>query len=174
MVCCIVLKSTKKRQVLLFSRQRQALLSRYLERSISYKPFIFNSSKGVYIFVKKKEGFEEIKDVLINFFSQTDLNQINIYDTSLKPYFFRNLTKQTLTSNELSALGWKRFMNSFLLQIDPYDPTTSPHSIKVFKRFRRNIKVNGTQFQRKFYKRKIKMLRQRVSLETIENMLKLD
>jgi len=174
MVCCIVLKSTKKRQVLLFSRQRQALLSRYLERSISYKPFIFNSSKGVYIFVKKKEGFEEIKDVLINFFSQTDLNQINMYDTSLKPYFFRNLTKQTLTSNELSALGWKRFMNSFLLQIDPYDPTTSPHSIKVFKRFRRNIKVNGTQFQRKFYKRKIKMLRQRVSLETIENMLKLD
>ena len=159
---------------MLFSRQRQAVLSRHLERSISYKPFIFNSSKGVYIFVKKKEGFEEIKDVLINFFSQTDLNQINMYDTSLKPYFFRNLTKQTLTSNELSALGWKRFMNSFLLQIDPYDPTTSPHSIKVFKRFRRNIKVNGTQFQRKFYKRKIKMLRQRVSLETIENMLKLD
>lgn len=65
-------------------------------------------------------------------------------------------------------------MNSFLLQIDPYDPTTSPHSIKVFKRFRRNIKANGTKFQRKFFKQRIKMLRQRVSLETIENMLKLD
>lgn len=174
MVCCIVLKSTKKCQVLLFNRQRQAVLSRHLEMILSYKPFIFNSSKGAYIFVKKKESFEEIKDVLINFFSQTDLNQINMYDTSLKPYFFRNLTKQTLTSNELSALGWKRFMNSFLLQIDPYDPTTSPHSIEVFKRFRRNIKVNGTKFQRKFFKRRIKMLRQRVSLETIENMLKLN
>lgn len=174
MVCCIVLKSTKKRQVLLFNRQRQALLNRHLERSLSYKPFIFNSSKGAYIFVKKKESFEEIKDVLINFFSQADLDQINIYDTSLKPYFFRNLTKQTLTSNELSALGWKRFMNSFLLQIDPYDPTTSPHSIKVFKRFRRNIKINGTQFQRKHFKQRMKTLRQRVSLDSIENLLKLD
>ena len=174
MICCIVLKPVDKCQALFLCRDKQALLSNYLEFNLSYKPFIFNSVKGVYIFVKKKETFDDIEKILFKFFSPSDLTQYRIYDTSLKPNFFRSLTKQILSSNELSALGWKRFMNSFLLQIDPYDPTTSPHSIKVFKRFRRNIKVNGTKFQRKFFKRRIKMLRQRVSLETIENLLKLD
>jgi len=174
MVCCIVLKSAKNGHFLLFNRKRQALLSRHLERAISYKPFIFNSSKGAYIFVKKKESFEKIKDILINFFSQADLDQMNIYDTSLKPYFFSNMTKQTLNSEELSALGWKRFINSFLLQIDPYDPTSPAQSILVFSRFKKNIQINGTKLQRKFFKRRMKMLRKKVSLDSIENLLKLD
>lgn len=174
MVCCIVLKSTQKRQALIFSRRRQALLSRHLEIALSYKPFIFNSNRGAYIFVKKKESFEEVKEIVINFFSQTDLNQITIYDTSLRPYFFGNMTKQTLSSEELSALGWKRFINSFLLQINPYDPTSPPDSIKVFSRFKQNIKLNGTKLQRKFFKRRLKMLRKRVSLHSIEDLLKLD
>ena len=174
MVCCIVLKSAKNGQFLLFNRKRQALLSRHLEQYLSYKPFIFNCCKGAYIFVKKKESFEEIKDIVINFFSQADLKQMTIYDTSLRPYFFHNMTKQTLSSEELSAFGWKRFMNSFLLQIDPYDPTSSPHSMQVFSRFKQNIKHNGTKLQRKFFKRRMKMLRNRISLDSIENLLKLE
>jgi len=164
MVCCIVLKRTKKYQALLFNRQEQAVLSSHLESILSYKPFIFNNSKGTYIFVKKKESFNRIEKILINFFSPSELDQIAINNTSLMPNFFRNLTRHTLTSNEISALGWKRFISSFLLQIDPYDPNNSPYSIKVFKRFRRNIKINGNKLQRKFFKRRMKMLRDRVSL----------
>ncbi len=171
MVCCIVLKPRNKCQTLFLNRRKQDLLSSYLESNLSYKPFIFNSNKGTHIFVKKKETYEKIEHILINFFSQNDLNQIAIYNTSLRPKFFRNLTKQTITSSDLSALGWKRFINSFLLQIDPYNPTTSAHSIVVFKRFRRNIKINGTKLQRKFFKKRMKMLRERVSLEAIENLL---
>ena len=174
MVCCIVLRPVAKCQTLLFNRHRQALLSRHLELNLSYKPFIFNSTKGTYIFVKKKDNFEKIKNILIKFFSQTDLDEITIYDTSFRPNFFRNVTKQVLTSEEISALGWKRYISSFLLQVDPYDPSTSPHGIKVFKRFRQNIKRNGTKFQRKFFKRRMKMLRERVSLQSIEDLLKLD
>jgi uncharacterized protein YcgL (UPF0745 family) len=174
MVCCIVLKSTKKSQVLIFSRKRQALLSRHIERELSYKPFIFNSSKGAYIFVKKKESFREIEELLISFFSQADLDKIIIYNTSVRPRFFRKLTKQTLNSNDISALGWKGFINSFVIQINPYDPNTSAYSLKIFRRFKKNIKANGSNVQRKFFKRKMKILRKRVSLDSIENLLKLD
>lgn len=174
MVCCIVLKPVAKCQTLLFNRHRQALLSSHLESNLSYKPFIFNSTKGTYIFVKKKDTFEKIEKILISFFSQSDLNQLTIYDTSFRPNFFRNVTKQVLNSNEISVLGWKRYISSFLLQIDPYDPNSSPHSIKVFTRFRRNIKINGSKLQRKFFKRRMKMLRERVSLQSIEDILKLD
>ncbi len=174
MVCCIVLRPVTKCQTLLFNRHRQVLLSKHLELHLSYKPFIFNSTKGTYIFVKKKDTFDKIEKILIRFLSQSDLNKITIYDTSFRPYFFRNVTKQVLTSKEISALGWKRYISSFLLQIDPYDPSTSPHSIKVFKRFHHNIKLNGTKFQRKFFKKRMKMLRERVSLQSLEDLLKLD
>lgn len=174
MVCCIVLKSRKNCKSLLLNRHKQALLFTYLESNLSYQPFIFNTIKGVYIFVKKKESFENIEKILIPFFSQKDLEQISIYDTSLRPYFFRNLTKHTITSNNVSALGWKRFMSSFLHQIDPYSSESSPNSIKVFKRFRRTIKTSGTKLQRKFFKQRMKMLRERVSLQSIEDLLKLD
>lgn len=174
MICCIVLKPRNKCQTLILNRHRQGLLSSHLESNLSYKPFIFNSTRGTYIFVHEKETFEKIENIIFLFFSQVDLNKITIYDTSLRPNFFRNLTKQTITSNEISALGWKRFMSSFLLQVDPYSRTTSSNSIEVFKRFRRNIKANGTKLQRKFFKRRMKMLRDRVSLEAIENLLNFD
>lgn len=174
MVCCIVLKPTHKRQILLLNRKRQAVLSRHLETQLSYKPFIFNSVKGIYIFVKKNENYENIERIITNFFSQSDLNQITIYDTSTRPDFFRNVTHRTLISKELSAFGWKRFISSFLSQLDPYNQNTSHNSIDVFQRFHRNIKVNGTKLQQKFYKRRLKMLRKRVSLDSIENLLKLD
>ena len=174
MVCCIVLRPVTKCQTLLFNRHRQALLSGHLELNLSYKPFIFNSTKGTYIFVKKKDSFDKIEKILIKFLSQSELDRITLHDTSFRPNFFRNVTEQVLTSEEISALGWKRYISSFLLQVDPYDPSTSPHSIKVYKRFRNNIKLNGTKFQRKFFKRRMKMLRDRVSLKSIEDLLKLD
>ena len=146
-------------------------MSRHLETNLSYKPFVFNSIKGTYIFVRKTETFENIEKILISFFSQKDLNRITIHNTSFRPYFFRNLTTDILTSDELSALGWKRFMSSFLLQIDPYDPSNSPESIKVFARFKENLLINGTKLQRRFFKRRMKILRDRVSLDSIEHSL---
>lgn len=174
MVCCIVIKSREKRQTLLLNRQRQALLGAHLESKLYYKPFIFNSVKGTYIFIKKRETFEEIEHMLIKFFSEHELSQIKICDTTFRPHFFQNLTRQTLNSNDISALEWKRFISSFLFQFDPYSHSGSFVSITVFKRFHNNIKMNGSKLQRKFFKRRMKMLRQRVSIKVIENMLRID
>ena len=174
MICCIVLKSDAKSQKLVFNRHDQNLLTAHLESNLSYKPFVFNSNKGLYIFVKKKDSFEKIQKILTDFCEEDHLQNFNMYDTTPRPFFFSAMTHEILTSTEISALGWKRFISSFLMQINPYDANTSVHSIGIFKRFKNNIKRNGTRLQKKFFKRRMKMLRERVSIESIENILNLD
>ena len=174
MICCLVLKITHKSQTLFLDRKKQALLSDYLKSSLLYKPFIFNSTIGTYIFVKKEETFEKIQNILVDFFSQSNLKHVRIYDTSLQPDFFRIVTQQILSSNKLSALEWKHFISSFIIQIDPFNTTTTPNTIAVFEKFRRCIYNNGTKRQQKYFKRRLKMLRERVSLEAIEKLLRKD
>ena len=174
MICCIVIKPVGKCQGLIINRHNQNLLTSHLEDHLSYKPFVFNSSKGMYIFVKKKEPFAKIENILSEFCEVLQIEDLKLHDTTLRPYFFRRETHEMLTSKELSALGWKRFISSFLMQIDPYDAKTSAHSIGVFKRFKSNIKKNGTKLQKKFFKKRMKMLRDRVSLKSIDHLLHLD
>ncbi len=174
MICCLVLKLTHKNQTLLLDREKQALLNDQLESSLLYKPFIFNSTIGTYIFVNKEESFEKIQNMLLGFFVQSDLNQIKIYDTSLHPDFFRNEIHHILTSKEISALEWKHFISSFIMQMDPFNTATPSNTISVFKNFRNCINKKGTKHQKKYFRRRMKMLRKRVSLEVIEKILKKD
>ena len=174
MVCCVVLKPRLNSQSLFLNRQKQSLISAGLTSDLSYKPFIFNSSKGIYIFVKKKESFDRIENIIIQFFSQHELEHIRMYDTSLHPYFFRTVTKQVLQSNEISAFGWKRFISSFLIQADPYSSKTEYNSISAFENFRSSIRINGSRIQKRYFKRKMKILRKRVSLKSIDDLLKFD
>ncbi len=174
MICCLVLKITHKSQTLFLDRKKQALLSDYLKSNLLYKPFIFNSTIGTYIFVKKEESFEKIQNILVDFFSQSNLNHVKIYDTTFQPDFFRIVTQQILTSKKLSALEWKHFISSFIMQIDPYNKSTTPNAIAVFENFRSCIYNEGTKQQQKYFKRRLKMLRERVSLETIEKLLRKD
>ena len=174
MVCCIVLKPRLNSQSLFLNRQKQLLISAGLTSYLSYKPFIFNSSKGIYIFVKQKESFDRIENILIRLIGQHELDQIRIYDTSLRPHFFRTVTKQVLQSREISAFGWKRFISSFLIQADPYSAKTESNSILVFENFHSSIRINGSRIQKRYFKRKMKILRKRVSLESIDDLLKID
>jgi len=128
----------------------------------------------VYIFVKKKESFEKIQMLLHSFPDQSVIEQFNMYNAAVRPQFFRTVIKKILHSKEISALGWKRFINSFLLQIDPYDHRTSPNNITVFEKFCTCIRFNGNKHQRKFFKNRLKILRERVSLEAIEKMLRIE
>ncbi len=174
MICCIVLKPRLNCQSLFLSREKQKLISDYLTSHLRYQPFIFNSSKGIYIFVKKKESFSKIENILIPFFNQTELDQFKIYNTSLLPHFFRNTTKQVLQSQEISAFGWKRFISSFLIQANPYGHETESNSFTVFENFRGSIHNSGNRIQKKYFKRKMKVLRKRVSLESLDDLLKFD
>lgn len=172
MVCRIVLKPISPSEKLFLNRQKQKELSEYLESILGYKPFVFNTIRGTYIFVSKREPYWRIKQILIGFFSSTELDKIKMYNTSLTPKFFRKLTKRTLHSGEISALGWKRFISSFLIQVDPYNLKSSQNSIVVFKRFQNSITKNGNKYQRKYFKRKLKTLRNRVSLDAIQKMIR--
>ncbi|MEL4455676.1 hypothetical protein [Lutimonas vermicola] len=148
------------------------MLSTLLESGLSYKPFIFNSSKGMYIFVKKKASFQNIEQILTAYFDEINLKNVTIHDTSFRPDFFRNRTRQILDSEQLSVLGWKKFISSFIMQIDPFNPSVESNSIEVFERFYNCVRLHGSKHQKKYLKRKLKILRQRVSLKPIENLLK--
>ena len=88
MVCCIVLKPKVNSQSLFLNRQKQSLINDYIASYLKYKPFVFNSSRGMYIFTKKNESFEEIENILYQVFTESDLEKIRIFDTSLSPDFF--------------------------------------------------------------------------------------
>jgi hypothetical protein len=174
MVCCVVLKSKIKIKHLFLNRHKQMELTKHLESRLNYKPFIFNSTKGVYIFIKNKESFESIKKILVLFLHEYDLNEIKIFDTSKRSNFFRNLTKQTLNSEDISAYGWKKFISSFLFQINPYSASSASNTFEIFENFRNSVKNSGTKYQMKYFKRRMKKMRKGVSLVSIEQLLKLD
>jgi len=174
MVCCIVLKPKLNRQSLFLNRQKQSLINDHIASYLKYKPFIFNSSRGMYIFTRENESFEEIENILYQIFTKSDLEKIRIFDTSLSPDFFRSVTKEVLQSNEISAFAWKRFISSFLIQVNPYGTKTDSENIAVFKNFKTSIRKNGNRVQKRYFKRKMKILRKRVSLDAINDLLKFD
>jgi hypothetical protein len=174
MVCCIVLKPKINSQSLFLNRQKQSLINHRIATYLKYKPFIFNSSRGMYIFAKKNESFEQIESILIQVFTDIDLEKIRIFDTSLSPDFFRSVTKEVLQSEDISAFAWKRFISSFLIQADPYGTKSEPDNIRVFQNFQTSIRNNGNRLQKRFFKRKMKILRKRVSLKSLDDLLKND
>ncbi len=171
MVCCIVLKPKLNSQSLFLNRQKQSLIHDHIESHLKYQPFIFNSSRGMYIFTRKNESFEEIEHILLQIFSEEELSKIRIFDTSLSQDFFRSVTKEVLQSKDISAFAWKRFISSFLIQANPYSPKTNAESILVFQNFRASIRNNGSRVQKRYFKRKMKILRKRVSLDSLNDLL---
>ncbi|MGI9530323.1 hypothetical protein [Lutimonas sp.] len=153
------------------NRQKQLLINNRIAFYLKYKPFIFNSSRGMYIFTKKNESFNDIEDILIQVFSESDLSNIRIFDTSLSQDFFRSVTKEVLQSGEISAFAWKRFISSFLIQADPYGAKSEPDNIIVFQNFKAAIRNNGNRVQKRYFKRKMKILRKRVSLDSLNDLL---
>ena len=174
MVCCVVLKPKLNSQSLFLNRQKQSLINDHIASYLKYKPFVFNSSRGMYIFTKKNESFEEIENILYQIFTESDLEKLRIFDTSLSPDFFRSVTKEVLQSKEISAFAWKRFISSFLIQVNPYSPKSDSESIAVFQNFKTSIRKNGNRVQKRYFKRKMKILRKRVSLDAINDLLKFD
>jgi len=174
MVCCVVLKPKLNSQSLFLNRQKQSLINDHIASHLKYKPFVFNSSRGMYIFTKKNESFEEIENILNQIFTESDLEKLRIFDTSLSPDFFRSVTKEVLQSKDISAFAWKRFISSFLIQVNPYNPRSDSESITVFQNFKTSIRKNGNRVQKRYFKRKMKILRKRVSLDSLDNLLKLD
>ena len=145
MHCCLAIKPPNNSQRILLQRNEQLMLTNYLESFLGYRPFVFNSSIGIFVFTPKKESFQRIHDQLVFFLSTDYFNRSSVYDTSDRDGFFMEMTKNILTSDHVSSSYWKRHINSFLLQLQPFHiHKTSENRTKVFTRFKNCVQRHGT------------------------------
>lgn len=171
MVCKLVIKPPKDCKALFLDRQKQGHLQSYLSEQLSYTPFVFNAVIGVFIFTKKNQSTETLALWVTHFLEREKLQAERLIDTSADPRFFKRLTMGVLGNEKASALAWKRHLNSFIFQVNPYQQKGSA-GIKVFQRIQKTVSKEGSPSQKKYFKQRLKLLRKRVSLSAIESLWK--
>ena len=169
MVCKLVIKPPKDCKALFLDRQKQGHLQSYLSEQLSYTPFVFNAVIGVFIFTKKNQSTETLALWVTHFLEREKLQAERLIDTSADPRFFKRLTMGVLGNEKASALAWKRHLNSFIFQVNPYQQKGSA-GIKVFQRIQKTVSKEGSPSQKKYFKQRLKLLRSRVSLSAIESL----
>ena len=152
-------------------RQKQGHLQSYLSEQLSYTPFVFNAVIGVFIFTKKNQSTETLALWVTHFLEREKLQAGRLIDTSADPRFFKRLTMGVLGNEKATALAWKRHLNSFIFQVNPYQFKGSA-GIKVFQRIQKTVSKQGSASQKKYFKQRLKLLRNRVSLSGIESLWK--
>ncbi len=171
MICSIILKSDNKNQKVLLERPVQKLLEDYLKSNLTDACFIFNYTDITYVFIQNKQSLKSVQNVIFDFFKTNQINHIKGFDVSNKADYFWKATQRKLVSRENSALEWKHFMISFLIQMDPFAGKKSGETILVFEKFRNFINKEGSKQQQKYFKNKLNMLRKRVSIDQITRLL---
>ena len=171
MVCKLVIKPPKDCKALFLDRQKQGHLQSYLSEQLSYTPFVFNAVIGVFIFTKKNQSTETLALWVTHFLEREKLQAERLIDTSADPRFFKRLTMGVLGNEKASALAWKRHLNSFIFQVNPYQQKGSA-GIKVFQRIQKTVSKEGSPSQKKYFKQRLKLLRNRVSLSAFESLWK--
>ena len=167
----MVIKPPKDSKALFLDRQKQGHLQSYLSEQLSYTPFVFNAVIGVFIFTKKNQSTETLALWVTHFLEREKLQAERLIDTSADPRFFKRLTMGVLGNEKASALAWKRHLNSFIFQVNPYQQKGSA-GIKVFQRIQKTVSKEGSPSQKKYFKQRLKLLRSRVSLSAIESLWK--
>ena len=119
-------------------RQKQGHLQSYLSEQLSYTPFVFNAVIGVFIFTKKNQSTETLALWVTHFLEREKLQAERLIDTSADPRFFKRLTMGVLGNEKASALAWKRHLNSFIFQVNPYQFKGSA-GINVFERIQKTV-----------------------------------
>ena len=167
MICAYVAKP-------LFNRKKGLVLNRILTEEIkqglkaklTYAPFIFNTQRGLYVFMDQQDCKEEISTSLEDFIRKKSINQIQFYTPSSDAAFFYKEVALALNDDASSALSWKNFISSFLIQLDPFNgEIKSVHSL--FKDFVHAVKTVGSAAQLTYLKSKMNSLRQRVEIKEL-------
>ena len=114
----------------------------------------------------------KVLKITTDFINSFQSVQIKVFDVNNTPDYFWNEARNKLLSLEISALEWKHFISSFLMQVDPFNPKKSDVGIDVYEHFRNLIQTEGSNKQQKYFKNKLKILRKRVSLEPLLRFLK--
>ena len=171
MVCRLFIKPSTDCKALFLDRQKQGYLQLYLQKQLHYTPFVFNSLVGVFIFTKKKEDSSLLSIWVTTFLKDLSIENYSLVDCSEDPEFFKRFTRAVLGNKKASALAWKRFLNSFIHQVNPFSPGGS-QGIKTFKRFLKVVRKEGDTIQKKYLKQRLNMLRNRVSIASLEAIIK--
>ncbi len=166
MVCGFVVKSFLKEKCLLLSRQAQNTLANDLAHFLGYRPFIFNTRQGIYLFLASADCTPFLEEKLKAYCKTTISVPHLLYNCSKQLNFFMNEVAIALNDKNSSSLGWKSFISSFLGQLDPFIGASHPVA-SLFKRFVGIIKFKGKKTQLDYLKRKMNLLRERVDLKEL-------
>ena len=163
MLCGFTIKPALGKKKLLLSRQGQENLSHWLWKTTQDHSFVFNTTQGLYLFLPKEHCTASMKKQLNDYLKGNISEDYILYNCSVEPHYFMNEVERVLQDEKASTFSWKNFMNSFLVQLDPFVGDSNSIAY-LFKSFVWIIKLKGNEAQLNYLKHKINVLRERVDL----------
>ena len=163
MICICAILPNNPYKGLLLQRTAEQEISELIKKHGSSDSFIFNTQSGIYIFASPEIVSEYLLKQIADYMGQkTDRG--SFIHTSNNQNFFRNATRDILNRTNASSLVWKNFISSFLIQLNPFYGDVLPiHSL--FKDFVAVLKEHGSEEQLCYLKKKMNILRSRVTVD---------
>lgn len=162
MICICAAFPKKRQKGLLIDRVMQQKLQAYISQKIGYKPFLFNTEKGFYVFFEAKDRTQDLEASIAYYLDQNAASH-QLIAAHTHPSFFVEELIQVLNNPDASCFAWKNFISSFLIQLDPFKGSVRAiHSL--FKEFVEVVKKRGNTTQLEYLKRKMNSLRARVNV----------
>lgn len=136
-------------------------LSQRLKQFSQGEVFIFNTRMGIFVFVEKENDKNKCIEQCHILVAANNKSDLILYK---KNYLFTQALVEILTDKQVTPLGWKNFISSFLSQLDPfYGDSTAVHGL--FKKFVYLLKEHGDERQLNYMKKRMNILRSRVRLD---------
>lgn len=127
--------------------------------------FIFNTRMGMFVFVEKESDKNKCIEQCRILVAANNKSGLILYK---KDHLFTQALVEILTDKQVTPLGWKNFISSFLSQLDPfYGDSTAVHGL--FKKFVYLLKEHGDERQLNYMKKRMNILRSRVRLDLYLN-----
>lgn len=169
MICVCALLPNKLRSGLILNRNQSEYLSKLIGDTVNEKLFVFNTTSGVYFFSTKENLNSVIIKLVMKYLSEHLLSESH-FTLSRNTKIFDDRFVKILTDKEISSLGWKNFISSFLNQLNPfYGDSKFIHGL--FKRFVYLIKEHGNNQQLDYMKNRMNLLRSRVNLDLAQDII---
>ena len=163
MLCGFKIKPAHGKKKLLLSRQGQESLFHWLWKTTQDHSFVFNTTQGLYLFLPIEHCTASMGKQLDNYLQGKISEDYILYNCSVEPHFFMNEVGRVLQDEKTSTFSWKNFINSFLVQLDPFVGDSNSIAC-LFKSFVGIIKLKGNKAQLDYLKHKMNVLRERVDL----------
>ena len=163
MICICAILPNNPHKGLLLQRTTEKKLSEFIKQHTLGVSFIFNTQSGIFIFTCADKVSDWLLKNISDYITQKT-QKGSFIDTSNNHNFFRGVIRNILNCPDSSSLAWKNFMSSFLIQLNPfYGDSFAINSL--FRDFISVIKEYGNEEQRCYLKKRMDILRSRVTLD---------